>query len=115
MTELNEDYVVNSACALTGDFLARSTVVDAAIAIAANLGFQNARNQLSQVEIDNQNLSHETNRLRAALRSIIGALEDPQGGQHVADMRAATNIARAALNEDRRRISDDWGHRGAVA
>ena len=35
--------------------------------------------------------------LEAALREIIGALEDPKGGQHVYDMRNASYIARKAL------------------
>ena len=35
--------------------------------------------------------------LEAALRQIIGTLDDPTGGQHVADMRAASTIAIAAL------------------
>ena len=36
-------------------------------------------------------------RLEAALREIIGALNDPKGGQHVYDMRNASYIARKAL------------------
>lgn len=36
-------------------------------------------------------------KLEAALREIIGALDDPKGGQHVYDMRNATYIARKAL------------------
>jgi hypothetical protein len=35
--------------------------------------------------------------LEAALREIIGALDDPKGGQHVYDMRNASYIARKAL------------------
>lgn len=35
--------------------------------------------------------------LEAALREIIGALDDPRGGQHVYDMRNASYIARKAL------------------
>ena len=35
--------------------------------------------------------------LEAALREIIGALNDPKGGQHVYDMRNASYIARKAL------------------
>ena len=37
------------------------------------------------------------NKLEAALREIIGALNDPKGGQHVYDMRNASYIARKAL------------------
>jgi len=37
-------------------------------------------------------------KLEAALREIIGALEDPKGGQHVYDMRNASYIARKALD-----------------
>jgi hypothetical protein len=36
-------------------------------------------------------------KLEAALRGIIGALNDPKGGQHVYDMRNASYIARKAL------------------
>jgi len=36
-------------------------------------------------------------KLEAALREIVGALEDPKGGQHVYDMRNASYIARKAL------------------
>lgn len=39
-------------------------------------------------------------RLEAALRSIIGWLEDPKGGSHEEDMREASRIARAALKGD---------------
>ena len=35
--------------------------------------------------------------LEAALREIVGALDDPKGGQHVYDMRNASYIARKAL------------------
>ena len=36
-------------------------------------------------------------KLEAALREIVGALDDPKGGQHVYDMRNASYIARKAL------------------
>ena len=35
--------------------------------------------------------------LEVALREIVGALNDPKGGQHVYDMRNASYIARKAL------------------
>lgn len=38
-------------------------------------------------------------KLKAALREIVGALDDPKGGQHVYDMRNASYIARKALEE----------------
>ena len=38
-------------------------------------------------------------KLTAALREIIGALNDPKGGQHVYDMRNASYIARKALEK----------------
>ena len=38
-------------------------------------------------------------KLEAALREIIGALNDPKGGQHVYDMRNASYIARKALED----------------
>ena len=37
-------------------------------------------------------------KLTAALREIVGALDDPKGGQHVHDMRNASYIARKALD-----------------
>ena len=37
-------------------------------------------------------------KLEAALREIVGALDDPKGGQHVYDMRNASYIARKALD-----------------
>ena len=40
---------------------------------------------------------HRINALQTALREIIGALNDPKGGQHVYDMRNASYIARKAL------------------
>ena len=45
---------------------------------------------------------HRINALQTALREIIGALNDPKGGQHVYDMRNASYIARKALegNDD---------------
>jgi hypothetical protein len=39
----------------------------------------------------------EIERLRVALRDVIGMLDDPTGLEHVRDMRGATVIARAAL------------------
>ena len=47
------------------------------------------------IQTNNQNKRIE--KLEAALREIIGALEDPKGGQHVYDMRNASYIARKAL------------------
>lgn len=41
----------------------------------------------------------EIERLRSALRNVIGMLDDPTGNEHVRDMRGATVIARAALKE----------------
>jgi hypothetical protein len=41
--------------------------------------------------------SDRIEKLEAALREIIGALNDPKGGQHVYDMRNASYIARKAL------------------
>mgnify|MGYP003630905457 CR=1 FL=1 len=35
--------------------------------------------------------------LEAALRDVIGMLDDPTGSEHVRDMRGATIIARSAL------------------
>ena len=37
--------------------------------------------------------------LEEALRGVIGWLEDPEGGSHEEDMREASRIARAALEE----------------
>ena len=44
----------------------------------------------------------EIERLRVALRDVIGMLDDPTGLEHVRDMRGATVIARAALMEPSR-------------
>ena len=44
-------------------------------------------------------LSAENARLRAGLKDVIGMLDDPTGAEHVRDMRGATLIARAALQE----------------
>jgi len=41
--------------------------------------------------------SDRIEKLEAALRGIIGALNDPKGGQHIYDMRNASYIARKAL------------------
>jgi hypothetical protein len=35
--------------------------------------------------------------LLAAIRSALGCLDDPTGGQHVADMRRAATLLRAAI------------------
>ena len=43
------------------------------------------------------NAADRIDKLEAALRIIVGALEDPTGGQHVSDMRHASDIARKAL------------------
>jgi hypothetical protein len=42
-------------------------------------------------------LDDRIEKLESALREIIGALDDPKGGQHVYDMRNASYIARKAL------------------
>ena len=49
------------------------------------------------VQTNNQNQRIE--KLEAALREIVGALNDPKGGQHVYDMRNASYIARKALED----------------
>lgn len=36
-------------------------------------------------------------RLEAAARDALGMLDDPTGGEHVRDMRAASHILRSAL------------------
>ena len=37
--------------------------------------------------------------LQGAIKSAIGALDDPTGGTHVEDMRQATKLLRDALND----------------
>lgn len=37
--------------------------------------------------------------MRDAMKSALGCLDDPTGGQHVADMRQAASILRAALSQ----------------
>lgn len=48
---------------------------------------------------DQLRAADEIDRLRSALRDVIGMLDDPTGSEHVRDMRGATVIARAALKE----------------
>ena len=47
-----------------------------------------------------QEAADRIEKLEAALREIIGALNDPKGGQHVYDMRNASYIARKALDAE---------------
>lgn len=51
--------------------------------------------ELMEQEIEK--LQARAERLEAALRSIIGWLEDPKGGSHEEDMREASRIASTAL------------------
>lgn len=44
----------------------------------------------------------DVERLREALKDVIGMLDDPHGAEHVRDMRGAVVIARAALKGDAR-------------
>lgn len=53
--------------------------------------------RIEQLEAELHSCFHRIEELQAALREIVGVLEDPTGGQHVADMRRASNIARKAL------------------
>jgi hypothetical protein len=76
----------------------------------------------SMVEISNRRAREAADRiekLEAALREIIGALNDPKGGQHVYDMRNASYIARKALEgtpdmsvykEGYRAVEEAMGH-----
>ena len=51
----------------------------------------------SRIDLDSDGYIDRIEKLEAALREIIGALNDPKGGQHVYDMRNASYIARKAL------------------
>ena len=51
------------------------------------------KNKLAEID----RLKDRIEKLEAALREIVGALDDPKGGQHVYDMRNASYIARKAL------------------
>jgi hypothetical protein len=51
--------------------------------------------------IENARLNKRIEKLEAALREIVGALNDPKGGQHVYDMRNASYIARKALENNK--------------
>ena len=53
--------------------------------------------RIEKLEDELHHCFHRINELQAALREIIGALNDPKGGQHVYDMRNASYIARKAL------------------
>ena len=53
----------------------------------------------NEARIEMLEADSEIERLRAALRDVIGMLDDPTGSEHVRDMRGATLIARAALKE----------------
>ena len=55
------------------------------------------RDVIEHYEYQVQCLEDRIEKLEAALREIIGALDDPKGGQHVYDMRNASYIARKAL------------------
>lgn len=59
--------------------------------------------QINELYLEYVDISEERavriKKLEAALRQVIGILDDPTGGQHVADMRSAALVARAALGE----------------
>ena len=49
------------------------------------------------MDTEREEAADRIEKLEAALREIVGALNDPKGGQHVYDMRNASYIARKAL------------------
>ena len=53
------------------------------------------KNKLAEID----QLKDRIEKLEAAMREIIGALDDPKGGQYVYDMRNASYIARKALEK----------------
>ena len=55
------------------------------------------KSQIMRLELDIVGYRVRNKQLEAALREIVGALDDPKGGQHVYDMRNASYIARKAL------------------
>jgi len=61
------------------------------------LAMLDAADRIEKLEAELHNCFHRIEELQAALREIVGFLEDPTGGQHVADMRRASDIARKAL------------------
>ena len=54
---------------------------------------------LEDAEARIEELEAELARAVIGLRNVIGMLDDPTGGEHVRDMRAATMIARTTLTE----------------
>jgi hypothetical protein len=58
---------------------------------------EHLENRCANLLVENGILNNRIEKLEAALREIIGALEDPKGGQHVYDMRNASYVARKAL------------------
>ena len=53
--------------------------------------------RIETLEAELHSCFHRIEKLQTALREIVGALEDPKGGQHVYDMRNASYIASKAL------------------
>ena len=62
-----------------------------------NAWIDKLKSQIMRLELDVVGYKVRNKQLEMALREIIGALEDPKGGQHVYDMRNASYIARKAL------------------
>jgi hypothetical protein len=54
---------------------------------------------LEDAEARIEELEAKLARAVIGLRNVIGMLDDPTGGEHVRDMRAATMIARTTLTE----------------
>ena len=62
-----------------------------------NAWIDRLKSQIMRLELDIVGYRVRNKQLEAALREIVGALDDPKGGQHVYDMRNASYIARKAL------------------
>ena len=60
---------------------------------------QEVTTELEQAEARIEELEAKLARAVIGLRNVIGMLDDPTGGEHVRDMRAATMIARTTLTE----------------
>ena len=58
-----------------------------------------ATDRIEKLEDELHHCFHRIEELQTALREIVGALDDPKGGQHVYDMRNASYIARKALED----------------
>jgi len=84
-----------------------------------NVWIGQLKSKIMRLELELVGYRTRNKQLEAALREIVGALDDPKGGQHVYDMRNASYIARKALEgtpdmsvykEGYRAVEEAMGH-----